>query len=65
MIPQHYYTVGNRPFYDKLDAVSHADATKQEVVWQYHDSIYESFDWTKEPELSLDQLYAIRAREIR
>jgi len=65
MIPQHYYTVGNKPFYDKLDAVSHADATKQEVVWQYHDSIYESFDWTKEPELSLDQLYAIRAREIR
>ena len=65
MIPQHYYTVGNKPFYDKLDAVSHADATKQEVVWQYNDSIYESFDWTKEPELSLDQLYAIRAREIR
>jgi hypothetical protein len=65
MIPQHYYTVGNTPFYDKLDAVSHADATKREVVWRYNDSIYESFDWTKEPELSLDQLYAIRAREIR
>ena len=65
MIPQSYYTVCNKPFYDKLDAVSHADATRQEVVWQYNDSIYESFDWTKEPELSLDQLYDIRAREIR
>ena len=61
-----YYTVNNQSFgTNKVAAVLEAQKTGAEVVWHFHDSIFNAVDWKTEPELSLDQLYKLRAEQIR
>ena len=33
--------------------------------WNFNDEVFEAYDWTKEPEKNLDELYDARAKEIR
>ena len=35
------------------------------VIWHYHDDLFNSFDWTKEPEESIDILYRNRCEQLR
>ena len=65
MISQHYYTVGNAAFADKLEAIEHANYTGQNINWYFNDNVYDRYDWSAEPENTLDELYSKRAREIR
>ena len=60
-----YYTVGSKTFTDKLAAVLEASLTKEEIKWNFNQDIYNNTDWTREPELGLDQYYKIRAQQIR
>ena len=59
------YIVGDKIFFDKIQALVYADQTNQEVQWDYFNKIFYSADWTTEPETSLDDLYAIRAKQLR
>jgi hypothetical protein len=60
-----FYKVGNNFFKNKVSAIMHANNNKEDVTWHFHDEVFNSVDWTTEPELSLDNLYSLRAKQIR
>jgi hypothetical protein len=60
-----YYTVGNVEFESKIQACIFANKTNQDVKWHFNKEVFENYSWHIEPELTLDQLYDKRAREIR
>jgi hypothetical protein len=60
-----FFRVGDECFYSKLDAVHHSMATGYEVEWDFNNSLFESLDWTVEPQESIQELYRRRAQQIR
>ena len=60
-----YYTVGNLKTYSKFEAMQVEDRTKQPLYWDFNESVYTKCDWTTEPTQSLEELYRIRAQQIR
>jgi hypothetical protein len=61
-----YYSVNGVSFStNKVAAILEAQKTGVDIKWHYHDDILNSVDWTNEPAESLDQLYKIRAQQIR
>lgn len=60
-----FYTVGNLSFTEKLSAVLEASKTGSDINWHFNQHIYDNVDWSVEPELSLDDFYKIRAKQIR
>lgn len=60
-----YYTCENKVFETKLEAMLYANPKNLPINWHFNDNIFNSYDWTIEPELSLDALYDRRAKEIR
>lgn len=59
------YTVGNQHFHSKYLATGHALQTNQQVHFDLYDSVFDTADWMKEPEMTWDQLLDIRAQQIR
>jgi hypothetical protein len=60
-----YYRVGHHVFHNKLQAILYANPTKADITWHFNEEVFDSCDWTVEPPVSLDMLYAERARQIR
>jgi hypothetical protein len=60
-----YYTVDQLEFDSKIQACLYANKTNQEVKWHFNEKIFESYNWSVEPELTLDQLYDRRTRQLR
>jgi hypothetical protein len=61
-----YWQVANKYFFDKRDCLRYATSIKNKnVSFHYFDDIYQSIDWSTEPSLSLDELYALRAKQLR
>jgi len=61
-----FYTVGsNFKTYSKLLAIEEMQRTGIHLEWNFNKQEYQSYDWTKEPTESLDELYRLRAEEIR
>lgn len=60
-----YYSCDGKIFETKLLAMLYANPRNLPIQWHFNDVEFDSYDWTQEPELSLDQLYDRRAREIR
>lgn len=60
-----YYKVGDLKFYSKFDAALMADKTNQPLRWIFNDEIFQRYDWTKEPQESLSELYRKRAQQLR
>lgn len=60
-----FYSVGNRHFSNKLEAVLAAQLSNEDVEWNFFDEIFEKVDWAKEPVASLDDFYKGRAQQIR
>ena len=60
-----YYKVGEEKFYEKIPAMFRSQQLKQDMTWNFNDEVFSAIDWTREPTESLDELYAIRARQIR
>ena len=61
-----YYTVNNISFgTNKVSAVLEAQKTGVEVGWYFFDEAFKKANWLVEPTPTLDQLYEIRARQIR
>lgn len=61
-----YYLVGNKKFYSNIHAFAHAKKTNTPVSWYFYDDIWEEAhtagQWKYQ---TLDQLYDMRARQIR
>ena len=60
-----YYSVGEYCTYSKVDAIEIGSRLNQSVIWHFNDEVFDTLDWTKEPEPSLWDLYSARARQIR
>jgi len=60
-----YYTCNGQEFESKLQALMLAHQTGSSVEWHFNNETFDKYNWTIEPELSLDQLYDRRSREIR
>lgn len=60
-----YYTVNGEIFTDKAQAVYTANQTKSEIEWYFNDEKFNSANWFNEPALSINELYKIRAQQIR
>lgn len=65
IIKHGYYKVNGQIFLKKIPALLHANLTKADVTWHFNNEILDNVDWTVEPTLSLDQLYGLRAKQIR
>lgn len=65
VIPRGTYHVGDKKFSSKFQALSYSDATGIHPSWNYHDELFSSFDWTKEPPESLEYYYLQRCQQIR
>ena len=59
------YTVNGRPFVDKLQAILYANQTLADIQWDFFGDIFKRVNWTEEPSFSLDDLYEMRAQQIR
>lgn len=64
-INQHYYKVGNRVFFNKIEALYESSRTNTPINWNFFNEEFSQFNWEVEPTQSLDELYAERARMIR
>ena len=60
-----WYDVGNRRYYNKLEALFAHKHEKLPIHWNVNDTEYDRYDWSVEPNTSLTELYAQRARDIR
>lgn len=59
-----YYTVGNQTFINKFQAADYAVRTNAEIKFNLYEEAFDRADWSKEPELTWDQLLDIRANQI-
>lgn len=60
-----YYEVGQQRLYSKIDACLLATRLNTHVEWRFSDDVWNSQDWTQEPEIDIMELYRQRARQIR
>jgi hypothetical protein len=60
-----YYTVGNKIFNFKFNALVESTRTGTEVKWYFHEDIFSKMAWRSRDSVGLDQLYKIRAQQIR
>lgn len=60
-----YYTCDGLEFESKIQACFHSLKVNKPVDWVFNDLEFKLYDWTQEPEDSLDQLYDKRARDLR
>lgn len=60
-----YYTVNGQRVESKIDACLLATQQGSFPQWHFNDQVWNSQDWTHEPETNILELYKIRARQIR
>lgn len=60
-----YYICDDLEFDSKIRACVHAVEHAKPVTWVFNNDEFNKYDWKVEPELSLDQLYDQRARQLR
>lgn len=61
-----YYSVNGRIFFSKLDASMYATSSAlADIEWNFNDEILGRCDWTREPFTDMDELYRLRAQQIR
>lgn len=60
-----YYTVNGIEFDSKIKALTYASENGYEPHWHFNDQEYNSYDWSKEPMMTLDELYDQRTRQLR
>ncbi len=60
-----YYTCDGLEFESKIQACFHSIKVNKPVDWVFNDLEFGLYDWAKEPEETLDQLYDKRVKELR
>lgn len=60
-----YYSCNGVIFETKLQAMLYANPRELDIKWHFNEDVFDKYDWSIEPEVSLDQLYDARARQIR
>lgn len=60
-----YYQIGNVRTYSKVELMELYYRLPQHWQWKYNDEFFSSYDWAKEPEESIEELYKKRALQLR
>ena len=60
-----YYRVGNLKFYSKLEAIEMHARTGIHPHWDFNEAVFDSYDWTVEPQEDILELYRQRAQQLR
>lgn len=60
-----YYVCNGREFLSKMQALYYSLSVKKPVQWVFYENKFNNYDWTVEPEFSLEYYYAKRAKELR
>ena len=60
-----YYTVGQTRHYIKPQALIAATKNNQFPEWNFNRNVFDVYSWHQEPEISLKELYRIRAQQLR
>lgn len=60
-----YHLVGDKIFFNKIEALRYASASKQSVTFKFHDETFEKFNWNIRPRGTLREMYKERAQQIR
>jgi len=60
-----YYTVDGINFESKIEACLFAQKIGKDVTWNFNKEFFSTYDWSKEPDKTLDQLYNERAQRLR
>ena len=63
-----YYEYDGNSYFDKFDVLDLALSKKDynpNITFNFNDHVYSKIDWEKEPEFSLNELYKIRAQQLR
>jgi len=63
--PHGYYTVGDQIYINKSEAVFQASKTGKELIWKFHDDVFNAINWSHRPAGTLRDLYRERAQQIR
>jgi hypothetical protein len=59
------YRLGDAIFYSKLEAIEMHTKTGIHPHWDFNEAVYESYNWTVEPDIAITELYRQRAQQIR
>jgi hypothetical protein len=60
-----YYIVGNKNFNFKFNALIHASKTKQDVIWKFNSTQFQSINWRIPLQVDIRSLYRQRAQQLR
>lgn len=60
-----YYTCNEIEFSSKARCLIYATQVDKPVEWVFNNDVFSKFDFSREPDLTLDQLYDRRAKELR
>lgn len=60
-----FYTVGNQRHFIKPQALIAATRTGQFPEWNFNRDIFDPYPWAVEPQVSLRELYRLRAQQLR
>ena len=60
-----YYTVGNKKYYSKVQALIEGTRTDQFPVWDFNNNIFSQQTWTEEPVANIREIYRMRAQQLR
>jgi hypothetical protein len=60
-----FYVCNGQEFSSKIRALLYSNEVNKPVEWIFNDRIFQSYDWSIEPEETLDELYDRRARQLR
>jgi hypothetical protein len=60
-----YYTVNGVNYSNKIQAILEAQRTLTNFTWNYYAEKLNTVNWQEEPQLSLNELYKLRAQQIR
>jgi hypothetical protein len=60
-----FYVCNGQEFSSKIKAFLYSNEVKKPVEWFFNDRVFKSYDWSVEPEETLDELYDRRAKQLR
>lgn len=60
-----YYLVGNKIFNHKILALQEATRSRLPITWNFNDEVYNQVNWQTRDNISLTELYRIRAQQLR
>lgn len=60
-----FYQINDVKYYSKVEALIAGTKSNNFPEWNFNRSIFDCYSWQQEPESALDQLYKLRAQQLR